>query len=268
MLEMLPAPDTVVAMRMTGRIDRADIERAIEAVDAALARHERISFYAEADIAGMTPGALARDIGYGLGMLRELHRVPRAALVTSQDWMRRIARVEQAILPGIEIRAFTPAEREAALAWVSGPLPVVAEEREPAGPSVRTIATTKPDVVAFEVDGRIGADDTRRLVATFGRSLDAHERLRVLARLRRFDGITLAALREEGLFAMKLRAWRQVDRYALVGGPSWLSAMTRGMAPFVGVATRHFPPEDEAKAWVWLGAEPLPEEAQTAPQQP
>ena len=48
-------PDGVVAMRATGTIDEADIERAITAVEAALAARDRIAVYAEIDIAGMTP---------------------------------------------------------------------------------------------------------------------------------------------------------------------------------------------------------------------
>lgn len=110
MLEILSAPDTVIAMRAAGRIEADDIERAMRAVEDALARQERIALYAEIDIAGMTPSALARDIGYGIGKLRELHRFPRAAVVTDQDWVGWIARVEQAILPGIQVRVFSSAE--------------------------------------------------------------------------------------------------------------------------------------------------------------
>jgi hypothetical protein len=82
-----------------------------------------------------------------------------------------------------------------------------------------------------------------------------HDRLRALVRVRNFDGTTLIALRTEGLVAAKMRGWRQVERYALVGGPAWIEALTRGMAPLVGIETRNFTAEDEAQAWTWLGAE-------------
>ena len=84
-----------------------------------------------------------------------------------------------------------------------------------------------------------------------------HDRLRVLVRVRNFDGITLIALRPEGLVAAKMRGWRQVERYALVGRPAWIEALTRGMGPLVGIETRYFRAEDEAQAWTWLGAEVL-----------
>jgi hypothetical protein len=262
-LEINSAPETVVAMRATGLLDAADIERAIQAIDAALARQDRVALYAEIDITGMTPGAFARDVRYGLGRLRELHRFPRAAVVTSQDWVRWIARAERAILPGIEVRVFLPTEKDVAMAWVSEPLPITASEPEPAGPSIRPIGTTKPDVVAFEVEGRIGADDTRRLIAAFNQAIDTHDRVRVLVRVRTFDGVTLQALRQEGLVAAKLRGWRKIERYALVGGPAWMERLTKGMAPLVGIKTQHFRAEEEPQAWAWLGAEPLNETAES-----
>ena len=55
MLEAIPAPAGVVAMRASGRLDEADIARGIAAAEAALASRERIAVYAEVDIAGITP---------------------------------------------------------------------------------------------------------------------------------------------------------------------------------------------------------------------
>ena len=115
MLEVLPAPDTVVALRASGRIGKDDVERAIQAVEDALARQERIALYAGIEIVGITPGAFARDLGYGVGKLGELRRFPRAAVVTSREWVRWIARVQDAVLPQIEIRTFPPAARDEAL---------------------------------------------------------------------------------------------------------------------------------------------------------
>jgi hypothetical protein len=257
MLEIIPAPDGVVAMRASGRLDEADIERAITAVEAALAARDRITIYAEVDIAGITPGGLMRDLGYGLSHLGQLRRFARAAVVTNQDWVRWIAEAENAILPWIEVRAFAPAEKEAAMAWASEPLPAVQPDAEPAEPSVRRIETNQAGVVAFEIDGKVGADDVRKLIALFDEEMSAHERLRVLLRFRRFDGATLSALREPGLLGAKMRAWRKIDRYALVGGPSWLVGLTTRLAPMLGIETRHFELGDEAEAWRWLGAEPV-----------
>jgi hypothetical protein len=255
-LEVLPAPKHVVALRVSGRVDKDDIERGIAAVEDALARQERIALYGEIAMAGMSPGALTRDLGYGLGKLRELHHFARAAVVTEQDWVRRIVQAQGRILPQIEIRTFAPAERDEALAWVARPITAEEPEEAPASPSVRLIGTTRPDVVAFEVNGRIRQDDMHRLIEVFERALGDHERLRVLVRVVGFGGVTLKALREEGLASVKMRGWRQVERYALVGGPAWAATFAGWFGSLIRVQTRHFDAAREDEAWRWLEAEP------------
>ena len=69
----------------------------------------------------MTPRALLKDIGYGLSKFSELRRFWRAAVVTDQRWVRWIASVEGAIFP-LEVRVFSLAEQNAAMAWASEPL--------------------------------------------------------------------------------------------------------------------------------------------------
>jgi hypothetical protein len=103
MLELLPAPETVVAMRVSGRVDEHDIERGIQAIEAALDRNERISLLVEIEMAGMTAGAFTRDLSYSLGKLRDLHRFTRVAVVTSQDWLKTLARIQNNILPHVEV---------------------------------------------------------------------------------------------------------------------------------------------------------------------
>jgi hypothetical protein len=93
-------------------------------------------------------------------------------------------------------------------------------------------------------------------VSAFEQALTAHERLRVLVRVVSFDGVTLEALREEGLASVKMRGWRQVERYALVGGPAWMAAVTGWATPLTRIQTRHFDAVREEDAWRWLEAEP------------
>jgi SpoIIAA-like len=106
------------------------------------------------------------------------------------------------------------------------------------------------------VNGRIRRDDMHLLVGAFAQALGAHERLRVLVRVVSFDGVTLEALREEGLASVKMRGWRQVERYALVGGPAWMAGVTGRVAPVTRIPTRHFDVAQEDEAWHWLEAEP------------
>jgi len=259
MLEIMPAPDGVVAMRVSGRLDKADIDRSIEAVEVALAQHARIALFAEVSVAGISPEALWRDLSYGLGKLTELNRFPRTAIVTEQDWVRWITQAEGALLPGVDMRAFREAERESAWSWITEPLPESKPaELEPTEPSVTFIETTRPDVVAFEVKGRLGAADTRRLLDVFNERMAAHDRIRILVLMRDFEGATLDAFREHGLLDAKIRGWKKVDRYALVGAPAWLEGLAHVIGPPLGIRTRSFDPRDEGEAWRWIEAEPIP----------
>lgn len=257
MIEQLSAAPGVVALRASGRLDERDINEAIALIEEALANRGRIAIFMEIDIAGMSPGAITRDISYGVSKLRELHRFPRVALVTGQEWIRRIARIQHRLLPQIEMQVFSPAERDVAMDWISQPLPEVkTEEQESAGPSVRRIETDQPNLIAFEVDGRIRGSDMRLLIPLFDAALEAHPKLRVLVRILNFNGISLDALGADGLVAMKMKGLRQVDRYAIVGGPEWMKSTAERLGPWVPVETRHFPASAEAEAWAWLKADP------------
>ena len=256
MLEVLPAPEYVVALRVSGHVDASDVEGGIAAIEDALARQERIALYAEIAMTGISPGGFARDLGYGLGKLRELHRFVRVAVVTEQEWVRRIAQAQGRVLPQIAMRTFALAERDEALAWVAQPIRSAEPEPAPVAPTVHFIETSSADVVAFEVNGRIRRDDMHRLIAAFEQALGAGPRLRVLVRVVDFDGVSLEALREEGLASVKMRGWRQVQRYALVGGPAWMATVAGWSAPLVGIETRHFDATREDEAWRWLEAEP------------
>ena len=162
--------------------------------------------------------------------------------------------------PYVQVRPFAPSQRDEAMAWVSQPPDTAENDRSEPSPgptrSVRLIKTTRPELVAFEVDGKITREDVGDLIAAFDEAMKAHERIRALVRVRGFDGVTRDALRHEGLWSVKMRGLRQVERYALVGGPAWMETVAGWLTPVVPIKTRHFAESEEAAAWDWLGAKP------------
>src|SRR5215203_5702266 len=152
-----------------------------------------------------------------------------------------MAQVQDRILPHVQVRAFLPSERDDAMAWVSQPLdkaerdgPEPLPEPTPLGP--RLIRSTRPDGVAFAVNGRIPSEDMGSLLTVFDEAVRAHERVRVLD----CDGVTLETLRNEALWSLKRRGLEQVERYALVCGPGWMETVARWFTPMVRIQTRHF----------------------------
>ena len=124
MLELMDiSSENVVALYMEGKLERDDIRRITEELDAKLDAHDRIRVYFEAgEFKGISARALWDDIRYGVRRFGDLaRRVERVALVADQGWLRTLARLEDRLFPAVEERAFTRAEREEALRWIAQP---------------------------------------------------------------------------------------------------------------------------------------------------
>lgn len=84
----------------------------------AIARHGIAHLFAEvANPSGLIKamqGHWHRDMHF----VRELERFGRVAIVSPNRWLRVLARVESALLPGNEYRVFAPGGRTEALDWV------------------------------------------------------------------------------------------------------------------------------------------------------
>jgi hypothetical protein len=90
------------------------------AIEAKLARHPRIGIVADlTPLAGLTLEALAKDIRYNISKLGDWKRFPREAVITENPWVRAATRALDPVVPHVEVRAFAPAEFDAALTWAA-----------------------------------------------------------------------------------------------------------------------------------------------------
>jgi hypothetical protein len=121
MLQLIDSAEDVVAARVEGKITGADLDAVMNRLDAALRGSEKVHVFVETsaidaiEIAAL-PGYMAR----AAPLLGKLGRFGRVAVVADQAWIRIATRIESAVLPFISYRVFEPAERDAALAWVTG----------------------------------------------------------------------------------------------------------------------------------------------------
>ncbi|WP_129138715.1 STAS/SEC14 domain-containing protein [Modicisalibacter coralii] len=120
MLEMITAPAPhVVALRLSGRLDASELQKAIDAIEAAKQDHPRVSLYTELDaLRWMTASALLRDLGYGLTQVGQLSHFHRAAAVSDHLWMRPLAALENHLFKPLEVRVFSNDHKHEAMAWV------------------------------------------------------------------------------------------------------------------------------------------------------
>ena len=261
MLDFLSAPDRVVAMRIGGKIRRADIERAVEAIEERLDRHGHVALYAEIEpLEGVTVEAMGADLRYGLRQLGRLDRFGPTAVVTDEAWVANLSRLEGWMLPSMALRVF-PRERAAEAMTYASSEPRTADgtsEDETVGPGIRRIPTDRHDAFAFEVDGHVGDAAMRAVIEEIGAAFDAHpDGIDLLARIRVLPGFDVSTLGSKALWQTKLRSLSRVRRYAIVGGPDWVASTATFLGRFLEPEIRHFAPDEEDRAWAWLDARPL-----------
>lgn len=258
MIQFIESGTDVIAVRITGKLMRDELLVLIERLEWSLDEHEKTHVFVEIeDFSGIEATALSEYLQRAFAMLGKLRRFGRVAVVSDLTWIRWATKIESALLPHISYETFTSDERHRALAWVEGKLNPLHD------PSIRIIETDRPDVLGFELDGRIGAADAEFAADYFNRALAEDRPLRLLGRVKSVDGAELGALLGHKYLAMKVGMLRHLERYAIVGGPAWLCAWVSALDPIVGAELRYFPADKEAQAWDWLDAHPK-EQAQAA----
>ena len=259
MLEFLESADDVIAIKIGGKLTRAELEETTRRVEQSLQENETTHIFVEIDdYSGFELDALREYLPRAIRMLSKLGRFGRVAVVADQRWVRWATRLESALLPHITYETFTSDQRVQALDWVEG------RRERPRSPAIRIIETDVPNVIGFELDGKIAADELEAAAAYFNEAMDQEAPLRLLGRVKRLEGLEPGGLLNSDYFRMKMRALERVERYALVGGPAWLRGWVTLVGPLVKMEVRHFAPEEEDLAWSWLGARPKAERALAA----
>lgn len=254
MIEYIQSSEDVIALRITGRLMREELDGITTRVEQSLAANEKTHIFVEIeDFSGFDVTALPEYLPRAAAMLGQLGRFGRIAVVSDQRWIRWATKLESALLPHISYETFTADERHRALAWVEGKLNPLHD------PSIKIIETDKPDVIGFELDGRISTADAEAAAGYFNKALARKRPLRLLGRVKNIEGAELGALFGHKYLQMKVGMLDRVERYAVVGGPLWLCAWVSALNPLVSCELRHFGGDQEAQAWAWLGATPKEE---------
>jgi hypothetical protein len=108
--------DRVLGLRISGPIEKKDLDIVAAAFDEKLARHRRLRIYVEVrDLGEIAPAALLEDLRLSLRHFRD---VEREAIVADEDWLALLARVGD-LLPGIDVRQFSFLEKDEAVAWIN-----------------------------------------------------------------------------------------------------------------------------------------------------
>ncbi len=254
MLELLDSPTHLVAMKLSGNLTADDVTAAYDRTNAALKDNERISFFAEIDgSANFTLEGLAKDLINGVTQIGKLSRYYRAAVVTNKGWIGAMARIEGLVFSSIDVKVFEPNDRDKAFAWASEKPEPLPKPEEPKA-SLHFLQTTNPNVVAYEVNGRLREKDIKAAVAELKPYLERDEKFNILARLKGFNGFDLTALLDDDLARVKYRALSKVEKYAILGASPWLRNLIELISPAFSAKIRVFELDEENAAWEWVGA--------------
>jgi len=119
MIERMESPSDVLAVRVGGAVSEADVDLLVTWMDEGLAAHPVLHVFAEVnELTGVDPGGLVHGFSRGVHLLKCLRRFGRVGIASEQRWVRALARLESAVLPGISYRVVGPRDREATFAWV------------------------------------------------------------------------------------------------------------------------------------------------------
>lgn len=109
-------PDNIIGLDIDGWINAQDIDRIIKPIEPRLERGERLRIYAEVNHwSGMSLEAFVKDLRFSLKHLQDFDK---EAIVSDRKWLESLAALGNTLFSGIEVKHFTPAEKDKALKWL------------------------------------------------------------------------------------------------------------------------------------------------------
>ncbi|EAQ03436.1 hypothetical protein OB2597_02412 [Pseudooceanicola batsensis HTCC2597] len=253
MISLDTAQPPLFRVTVSGDVTREEVRDFYRRFKPALDAAERVGICV--DMTGFTDisgGAMLEDIVEELGLLDDLRKMPRAAVVTGNRTLAGAVRYLNPVVPRIEMRSFLPGEAAEAEAWARD-LPAAARR-----PGLTRIDSGHADVLAFELDGYMDEEDVEVILRPFRERIDRGGKFNALARLKHFAGFDPEIVFDRALLGMKWDAIRTLHRYAIVTDQAWVRPFA-GFARMVGdVDVKIFPMAEEEAAWDWV-REPVPQ---------
>lgn len=110
----------ILTFRLRGKVDKVSFINTMRKVIIEMESADKLNLYVEVDsLEGVELDVLWEGLKFAFTSLGEyLSHIEKVALITNQDWLGYLARLEDKMLPGIDERVFSFSEKEAALAWL------------------------------------------------------------------------------------------------------------------------------------------------------
>ena len=200
-------------------------------------------------MAGFSWSAVMEEIGHMGAFMKYVYALDRIAIISDEAWMRTAARLESILLPGVEYQVYDDDEAETALAWV------LEEVDEPHLNAFQELDLGDPSIAAFQLAGRLDSAESERGIAMVEARLRDPECTRLMMVIKSWHGFDAELLFDFGLMRSKLGLIDEIERYAIVGGPSWIGGTAQIMGALVKPDIRSFDEDEQDEAVAWLSGD-------------
>ena len=120
MLTIQKSPEHVLAIRLSGTVEKMEIKRMVKAFNDKLAANDRLGLLIDmSKWSDITGDAMVEDIKFELGLLGKLNRFPRMAIVSDKQFVKAFLKFFALLGPMINIKVFGRNAYDKALACVS-----------------------------------------------------------------------------------------------------------------------------------------------------
>lgn len=110
---------------------------------------------------------------------------------------------------------------------------------------------TTGNIVTIRLEGKLAHDDYAQFVPKLEKLIAEHGKIRCYCEMGDFAGMTPHALWDELKF--DTRHFKDVERCAIVGDPSWHQWMTKvGQTIFRSTKMKYFEQSQSEEAWQWV----------------
>ena len=237
----------VQQVKISGKVQSADMRQVVDLAETIGKGAEKASLVFEVEnVEGLEWSALGEELSHLPAMWRMLTGLDRIAVIADQSWLRSAARIESALLPGVTYEVFSRDKAEQARAWARG------EIDRPHADAVRLVDVGHSSIVAFELDGRIDEDNAATVIKDARLALEKTGARRMMARIKNWHGFDPSLLASGDIAKSKMDFIKQLDRYAIVGGPEWMRSLAETMSPAVDLEIKGFDLDEEGEALGYL----------------
>lgn len=115
---------------------------------------------------------------------------------------------------------------------------------------INFIENHSPNVIAFEVTGKVTKEDMLKFEAASSNKFDSSGKVNVLMIVNEFKGYTFKGLIEDIMFGFK--HFKDFNKVAIVSDKKWLETMVKVESILPVAELKHFVKTEAEQAWLWI----------------